>query len=187
MEGHGGGRLQSGEMSNAGGVLPWSIQQRSHTPPSLLMLVLTPEQPKALSASLADILASLYSFTFVSTLLLLLSTTLYSVYLQPPAGSIVCILYLQPKHRKFQRIATVLPPPPNQRPNVCLSRPEQSYHAGAAWTNLTHAARITPPPPFKISSSQFSFSAEQCIATRLWRRSLYLKTRLHRSYFSAAV
>ena len=25
---------QSGEMSNAGGALPWSIQQRSHTPPS---------------------------------------------------------------------------------------------------------------------------------------------------------
>ena len=31
----GGGVLeQSGEMSNAGGALPWSIQQRSHTPPS---------------------------------------------------------------------------------------------------------------------------------------------------------
>ena len=30
----GGVLEQSGEMSNAGGALPWSIQQRSHTPPS---------------------------------------------------------------------------------------------------------------------------------------------------------
>ena len=60
----GEGRLQSGEMSNAGGALPWSIQQRSHTPPDPLMLVLTPEQPKDLSASLEDILASLSYILF---------------------------------------------------------------------------------------------------------------------------
>ena len=33
-EREGGVFEQSGEMSNAGGALPWSIQQRSHTPPS---------------------------------------------------------------------------------------------------------------------------------------------------------
>ena len=138
------------------GALPWSIQQRSHTPPDPLMLVLTPEQPKDLSASLEDILASL-SYTFSACIVPIIPIWCYQIQCLTKAKASCADLVLPPSYPVWVPIRGLS----RTSPRTILSR-------WTAWTNLTHADPILPPSsPFKISSSQFSFWPNQCIATRL--------------------
>ena len=135
----GGVLEQSGEMSNAGGALPWSIQQRSHTPPS-------PDvDPRTYTRTTAGSVCAPSRHSCLSIPL--------PICLHAP---LLCRLIERIHHWYSQRLlwcrsssATVLlRPPPLIRVGMHADR-KRASSCWLAWTNLTHAARISPLPPIQ--------------------------------------
>ena len=153
---------QSGEMSNAGGALPWSIQQRSHTPPS-------PDvDPRTYTRTTAG---SVCAPSRHSCLSIPLPICLHAPLLCRPIPLKEYIIgTVVPGIRGYCGADQVAPPSysasPDQSRNACRSQKSLIMLARVDKPH-TCSSNLAPPPRFKISSGQFSFWPKQCIATRL--------------------
>ena len=151
---------QSGEMSNAGGALPWSIQQRSHTPPS-------PDvDPRTYTRTTAG---SVCAPSRHSCLSIPLPICLHAPLLCRPIERIHH-WYSRPRHQRLlwcrSSSATVLLRLPRSE-SECMPIAKEPHHAGSRGQTSHMQLESRPSPRFKISSGQFSFWPKQCIATRL--------------------
>ena len=136
---------QSGEMSNAGGALPWSIQQRSHTPPS-------PDvDPRTYTRTTAG---SVCAPSRHSCLSIPLPICLHAPLLCRPIPSKEYIIgTVVPGIRGYcvVQIDQVAPPSYSTSPIRVGMHADRKRASSCwpAWTNLTHAARISPLPPIQ--------------------------------------
>ena len=151
---------QSGEMSNAGGALPWSIQQRSHTPPS-------PDvDPRTYTRTTAG---SVCAPSRHSCLSIPSPICLHAPLLCRPIERIHH-WYSRPRHQRLlwcrSSSATVLLRLPRSE-SECMPIAKEPHHAGSRGQTSHMQLESRPSPRFKISSGQFSFWPNQCIATRL--------------------
>ena len=150
-------------MSNAGGALPWSIQQRSHTPPS-------PDvDPRTYTRTTAG---SVCAPSRHSCLSIPLPICLHAPLLCRPIPSKEYIIgTVVPGIRGYCGADQVAPPSysaplPRSEPE-CMPITKEPHHAGSRGQTSHMQLESRPSPRFKISSGQFSFWPKQCIATRL--------------------
>ena len=154
---------QSGEMSNAGGALPWSIQQRSHTPPS-------PDvDPRTYTRTTAG---SVCAPSRHSCLSIPLPICLHAPLLCRPIPLKEYIIgTVFPGIRGYCGADQVAPPsysaPLPRSQSECMPIAKEPHHAGSRGQTSHMQLESRPSPRFKISSGQFSFWPKQCIATRL--------------------